>query len=124
MPEGAAMSIRVERSDFDVEEGRCQYYVLLKPNVSKEEVGVQTRVPVEVAVSVSENGDLADVSFVVPKKYRSDQALAFLKKQPTVNYVSPRVFLAIPGSSGDSVFNAPANLEVDAAGRIVGLDIH
>ena len=118
------MSIRVERSNFDVDEGRCQYYVLLKPHASKEEVSVQTRVPVEVAVSVSENGDLADVSFVVPKKYRSDQALAFLKKQPAVNYVSPRVFLAIPGSSGDSVFNAPANLEVDAAGRIVGLDIH
>jgi hypothetical protein len=118
------MSVHVERTNFDIEEGRCQYYVLLKPNVSKEEVGVQTRVPLEVAVSVSENGDLADVSFVVPKKYRSDQALAFLKKQPTVNYVSPRVFLAIPGSSGDSVFNAPANLEVDAAGRIVGLDIH
>jgi len=64
---------------------------------------------------------LEDVSFVVPKKYRSDQGLAFLKKQPTVNYISPRVFLAIPGSSGDSVFSAPANLEVDAAGRIVGM---
>lgn len=118
------MSIRVERTNFDVEDGRCQYHVLLKPHASKEEVSVQTRVPVEVAVSISENGDLADVSFVLPKKYRSDQALAFLKKQPTVNYVSPRVFLAIPGSSGDSVFNAPANLEVDPAGRIVGLDIH
>ena len=118
------MSIRVERTSFDVDEGRCQYHVLLKPHTSKEEVSVQIRVPVEVALSVSETGDLADVSFVVPKKYRSDQALAYLKKQPTVNYVSPRVFLAIPGSSGDSVFNAPANLEVDAAGRIVGLDIH
>jgi len=118
------MSIQVERTNFDVDEGRCQYYVLLKPNSSKEEVGVQTRVPVEVAVSVSENGDLADVSFIVPKKYRSDQGMAFLKKQPTVNFVSPRVFLAIPGSSGDSVFNAPANLEVDSAGRIVGLEIH
>ncbi len=118
------MSILVERSNFDVEDGRCQYHVLLKPHASKEELSVQTRVPVEVAVSVSENGDLVDVSFVVPKKYRSEQALAFLKKQPTVNYVSPRVFLAIPGSSGDSVFNAPANLELDPAGRIVGLDIH
>ena len=118
------MSIRVERSDFDVDEGRCQYHVLLKPNVSKEEVSVQIRVPLEVAVSVSENGDLADVSFVLPKKYRSDEALAYLKKQPAVSFADPRVFLAIPGSSGDSVFNAPANLEVDAAGRIVGLDIH
>ena len=118
------MSIHVERSDFDVDEGRCQYHVLLKPNVSKEEVSVQIRVPLEVAVSVSENGDLADVSFVLPKKYRSDEALAYLKKQPAVSYIDPRVFLAIPGFSGDSVFNAPANLEVDAAGRIVGLDIH
>ena len=118
------MSIYVERSNFDVEEGRCQYYVLLKPNVSKEDVGVQTRVPLEVSVSVSENGDLADVTFVVPKKYRSEQGLAFVKKEPAASYVDPRVFLAIPGLSGDSVFNAPANLEVDAAGRIVGLDIH
>ena len=118
------MSIRVERTSFDPDEGRCQYYVLLKPHASREEVSVQFRVPVDVAVSISENGDLADVSFVVPKKYRSDQGLAFLKKQPTVNYVSPRVFLAIPGSSGDAVFTAPANLEVDAAGRIVGLEIH
>ena len=118
------MSIRVERTNFDIDEGRCQYHVMLKPHSSKEEVSVYIRVPVEVALSISENGVLADVSFVVPKKYRSDQALAYLKKQPTVNYVDPRVFLAIPGSSGDSVFNAPANLEVDAVGRIVGLDIH
>jgi hypothetical protein len=118
------MSICVERSEYDPDEGRCQYHVLLKPNSSKEEVNVHVRVPVEVALSISENGDLADVAFVVPKKYRSEQALAYLKKQPAVNYVDPRVFLAIPGSSGDSVFNAPANLEVDAAGRIVGLDIH
>lgn len=118
------MAIRVERSAFDPEDGRCQYYVLFKPNVSKEDVEVKMRVPVEVAVSVAENGDLADVAFTLPKKYRNPQALTFIKKQETASYLDPRVFVSIPGLSGDSVIAVAANLEFDAAGRIIGLDIH
>jgi hypothetical protein len=38
--------------------------------------------------------------------------------------VDPRVFISIPGNNGDSVLSVAANLEVDASGRIVGLDIH
>jgi hypothetical protein len=117
--------INVERSEFDPKDGRCQYYVLLKPNVSKEEVEVHMRVPVEVGISVSETGDLADLSFVVPKKYRTDHALSFLKAhRESASYVDPRVFISIPGNNGDSVLSVAANLEVDASGRIVGLDIH
>ena len=117
--------VNVERSEIDPQDGRCQYYVLLKPNVSKEEVEVHMRVPVEVGISVSETGELADLSFVVPKKYRNDHALSFLKAhRDSASYVDPRVFISIPGSSGDSVLSVAANLEVDAAGRIVGVDIH
>ena len=117
--------INVEKSEFDPDEGRCQYYVLLKPNVAKEEVEVHMRVPVEVGISVSETGELADLSFVVPKKYRTDQALSFVKAhRENASYVDPRVFISVPGCSGDSVLSAAANLEFDAAGRIVGVDIH
>ena len=117
--------VNVERSEFDPDEGRCQYYVLLKPNACKEEVEVHLRVPVEVGLSVSETGELADLSFIVPKKYRNENALSFLNShRDSASYVDPRVFISIPGCSGDSVLTAAANLEVDVAGRIVGVDIH
>ncbi len=117
--------INVERSEFDPDEGRCQYYVLLKPNAAMEDVEVHLRVPVEVGISVSETGDLADLSFIVPKKYRNRNALSFIHShRDTASYVDPRVFIAIPGRSGDCALTTAANLEVDAAGRIVGVDIH
>jgi hypothetical protein len=118
------MSITVERANFSADDGRFQYYVGLKPNTPKDELDVQTRVPVEVAVSVSETGDLVDLAFELPKKWRTEQALTFIKRQDAANYVDPRVFIAFTGTSGDSVMAAPANLEIDAAGRIIGLDIH
>ena len=117
--------IQVQRSDFDPQDGRCQYYVLLKPHADKEDVEVHMRVPIEVGISVSETGELADLSFVVPKKYRPDDALSFIKAhRGSASYVDPRVFISIEGRSGDSVLSAAANLEVDAAGRIIGVDIH
>src|SRR5512140_3829023 len=117
--------IHVERSETDLDDGRCQYYVLLKPNAAKEEVEVHLRVPVEVGISVSETGDLADLSFVVPKKYRNTTGLAFITAhREAASYIDPRVFIAIPGHNGDSVLSVAANLEVDVAGRIVGVDIH
>ena len=117
--------INVESSETDPKDGRRQYYVLLKPNVTKEEVEVHMRVPVEAGISVSETGELADVSFVVPKKYRTDHALSFLKAhRDSASYVDPRVFISIPGNNGDSVLVVAANLEVDEAGRIIGLHIH
>lgn len=119
------MPIQIDRSNFDSEDGRYQYYVAFKGNTNREEADVHLRVPVEVAVSVSETGELVDLSFEVPKKYRNEVALTFIKKEaPQANYVDPRVFVAIPGQSGDAVLSAVANLELDAAGRIIGMDIH
>lgn len=118
------MGIFVERSNFSPDDGRFQYYVGLKPNTAKEELEVQVRVPVEVAVSVSETGDLVDLAFELPKKWRNDNALTFIRRHNQVNYVDPRVFIAFTGASGDAVLAAPANLEIDSAGRIIGLDIH
>ena len=61
------MGISVERANFSADDGRFQYYVGLKPNTPKDELDVQTRVPVEVAVSVSETGDLVDLAFELPR---------------------------------------------------------
>jgi hypothetical protein len=39
------------------------------------------------------------------------------------DYIEPRVLIAVPGFSGDAVMNAPAKLDLDLAGRIVGMEI-
>lgn len=116
------MSFRVERSQYDPQDGFL-YYVAFKPNLEIETEEVHARMPVEAAVSVSETGDLADLTFTLPKTCRNDQALTFIRKEPRVNCGENRVFIAIPGYSGDAVVTAPAKLDLDLAGRIVGMEI-
>jgi hypothetical protein len=85
---------------------------------------VQSRISVEAAVSVSETGAVADLCFMLPKACRSEHALSFLKRDPTANCVENRVFISLPGLTGDAVFNAPATLELDHSGRIVAIEIN
>ncbi len=85
---------------------------------------VTSRISIEVAVSVTETGDVADLSFMLPKMCRNDHALSFLKRDPTATYVENRVFISLPGLNGDAVLNAPATLEQDHAGRIVAVEIN
>lgn len=115
--------IEVERCNFDEARGRYQYYVFFKPEMVRDDPEVQSRVPVEVALSISETGELADVSFVLPKQHRNQQALALLAKEKAVSYVPPRVYFVVPGSAGDTVLNAIAHLDVDYLGRIIGMEI-
>jgi hypothetical protein len=119
------MSVSVQREDFDIEQG-YQYYVSFKPHVDLVESAgeVHSRIPVEASLSVSETGDLADLSFALPKPCRSEQALAFIRNQDTVSLLPGRVMLTVPGLSGDAVATAEANLELDLAGRIIGVEIH
>jgi hypothetical protein len=116
------MPLQVERDNFDLQEG-FHYYLSFKPNTLVEDIEAHSRIPVEVALSVSETGDLADVSFELPKPCRNDQALAFLRQQDEVKYVQPRVFVALPGLSGDTVVRGVGQLEMDVAGRIIGMEI-
>ena len=116
------MVIQVELSEFDEQLG-YQYYVAFNANGSFEEDDVHDRVPVEVAVSLCENGDLADLSFELPKICRSDAALSFLKEAGNARYVEPRVYITMPDLSGDTVARAAGRLELDFAGRIMGLEI-
>jgi hypothetical protein len=114
------MSLKVERADFDPETGFL-YYVIFKPNLAVGLEDVQLRADVEVTVSLTENGDLADLSFILPKLFRNEQALAFICGEGRGSYVEPHVFVAVPGCSGDTVVSVPGRLDVDRAGRIVGM---
>ena len=117
------MAFQVDRSQFDPESG-FEYYICFKPPVEVEGDEVHSRVSIEVALSVSETGDVADLSFVLPKACRSDYSLSYLKRDPNATCVENRVFIALPGLSGDAVFSAPATLELDQAGRIVAIEIN
>ena len=57
------------------------------------------------------------------KKFRTEQALAFIAKSQAARTVEAHVFIAMPGLSGDAVLQAPAQLELDSAGRIIGMEI-
>ena len=117
------MAFQVDRSQFDPEHG-FEYYICFKPPVEVEGDEVRSRISIEAALSLSETGDVADLSFMLPKMCRNDHSLSFLKRDPTATCVENRVFIALPGLSGDVVFNAPATLELDNAGRIVAIEIN
>ena len=91
------MAFQVDRSPFDPESG-FEYYICFKPPVEVEGDEVQSRISVEAAVSVSETGDVADLSFMLPKACRNDHALSFLKRDPTATCVENRVFIALARS--------------------------
>jgi len=116
------MSIQVEKSDFDPTVG-FQYYLYFKPHMNEDGGDVRQRIPVEVAVSLSEGGEIADCSFELPKMLRNDRSMAFLQRQDGVNYIAPRIFIDFPGHSGDAVIKAAANLDLDISGRIMGMEL-
>lgn len=116
------MSIHVERTEFDPAVG-YQYYVAFNDNGTFEEDEVHARVPVEVAASLCENGDLADFSFELPKYCRTEEALEFILQAENASYIEPRVFVTFPGLNGDTVTLAAGRLELDVTGRIIGMDI-
>jgi uncharacterized protein YuzE len=117
------MAFQVDRSDFDPDSG-FEYYICFKPPSQVEGDEVSARISIEVAVSVSETGDIADLSFVLPKACRNERSLSYIKKDPTALCVDNRVFVALPGLSGDAVLNAPATVELDNSGRIVAIEIN
>jgi hypothetical protein len=114
--------MEVKRKLFDPEAGQYQFHLQFKPIVDDDEV--RAHVAVEVAFSISENGDLAELSFMVPKAVRNDEAMRYLKEQESAQCVDSRVFIVLPEKTGDTVLRAPAELELDAAGRIISLNMH
>jgi hypothetical protein len=116
------MSLRIERTEYDPETGYL-YYVFFNPLWELEADEVKQRVPLEVAVSLTETGQIADVSFTLPKPCRNPQALSFIHRDRTVGLVNDRIFVAVPGQNGDAVVKALGALDMDLAGRIVGMEI-
>ena len=117
------MAFQVDRSPFDPESG-FEYYICFKPESQVDGDEVRSRISLEIGVSVTETGDVADLSFMLPKACRSDFSHVVPLRDPSVSCVENRVFVAIPGFSGDAVLEAPGTLEFDSAGRIVAVEIN
>ena len=114
--------MRVNKADYTQEDGFL-YYVMFKPHMEVGDESVTLRVPISAAVSVSETGDLADLTFTLPKQCRNETAVSFIRKDQATTLLAEQVLITMPGSSGDAVIQAPAKLDLDAAGRIVGMEI-
>ena len=116
------MDFQVERSEFDAESGFF-YYVSFKPDLSIADDDISTQMTVQAVVWLSETSNLAEFAFEVPKQCRNSDALKFVCKKGAASYTEPRVFIALPGSSGEAAVDLPATLDLDFAGRIVGMEI-
>jgi len=119
------MSLRVARGVYNPEKERFHYYVSFKPSLdpTEEERGAEQRRAVEVAFSVTETGDLADLAFSLPPPCRDKRALEYLSRTHSASLVEEMVFITVPGENGDSVLQGKGNLELDGFGRIIGLEI-
>jgi hypothetical protein len=119
------MSLNVARGTYNPEKGRFHFYVAFKPGLdpTAEERGVQESFPIQVALSVTETGELADLAFELPQPCRNKDSVMFLQKTASASLVDQRVFVTVPALNGDSVFQTTASLELDAGGRIIGLEI-
>jgi hypothetical protein len=120
------MSLRVARGVYNPEKERFHYYVSFKPTLdpTEDERGVEGSHSVEVAISVTETGELADLAFSLPQTCRSRRSLEYLRHTHSATLVDERVFITVPGLNGDSVLQGKGTLELDAAGRIIGLEIN
>src|ERR1700738_1337250 len=120
------MSLRVARGVYNPEKERFHYYVSFKPTLdpTAAERGVEGSHSVEVAISVTEIGELADLAFTLPEPCRSRRSLEYLNRTHSATLVDEKVFITVPGLNGDSVLQGKGTLELDAAGRIMGLEIN
>jgi hypothetical protein len=120
------MSLRVARGVYNPEKQRFHYYVSFKPTLdpTDDDRNVEGSHSVDVAISITETGELADLAFSLPETCRSRRSLEYLNRTHSATLIDEKVFITIPGLNGDSVLQGKGNLELDGAGRIMGLDIH
>ena len=110
-------------SDLDPEVG-YQYYIGFKPAAIFDAEEVRSHVPVEVVVSITETGDLADASFELPKPLQNESALEYVRAHENASYTTPRVYVVVPNRNGDTVLPAAGSIDLDFENRILGLEIH
>jgi hypothetical protein len=120
------MSLRVARGVYNPEKERFHFYVSFKPTLdpTDDERDVEGSHSVEVALSVTETGELADLAFTLPEPCRNRRSLEYLNRTHSATLIEERVFVTVPGMNGDSVLQGKGTLELDAAGRIMGLEIN
>jgi len=120
------MSLKIARGDYNPEEERFYFYVAFKPTLDPTEVerGAAASYPVEVALSLTETGELADLAFDLPKPCCNIKSLQYISHTDSASVVEEKVFITVPGLNGDSVLETRAHLELDGAGRIIGLEIN
>ncbi|HKW77053.1 MAG TPA: hypothetical protein VJN64_16090 [Terriglobales bacterium] len=121
----AAMSLRVARGVYNPESDRFHFYVSFKPTLdpTAEERGSEAEYKIDVAVSVTETGELADLAFTLPELCRNRRCLDYISRTHSASVIDDRVFVTVPGLSGDSVLEANGILELDGAGKIMGVEI-
>jgi hypothetical protein len=119
------MSLRVARGVYNPEKDRFHYYVSFKPTLDPTDVerGAAQRHRVDVALSVTETGELADLAFSLPQLCRSRRFLEYLGRTKSATVVDEKVFITVPDMNGDSVLQGKGVLEVDGFGRIIGVEI-
>jgi len=119
------MSLNVARGVYNPEKERFHFYVAFKPGLdpTAAERGVEASFPIEVALSLTETGELADLAFELPPHCRAKDTLLYLAKTASASIVEQRVFVTVPGLNGDAVIETTASLELDGAGRIIGVEI-
>jgi hypothetical protein len=120
------MSLRVARGVYNPESDRFYYYVSFKPTLdpTNEERGAEQCHPVDVALSVTETGELADVAFSLPETVNGRRRLLeYLSHTDSASIIDQRVFITVPDLNGDSVIEGHGSLELDGFGRIIGLEI-
>jgi hypothetical protein len=119
------MSLRVARGVYNPEKERFHFYVSFKPTLdpTADTRGTESSYKIDVAMSVTETGELADLAFTLPESCRNHRCLEYIARTHSVSVVDDRVFVTVPGMNGDSVFETLGVLELDGAGKIMGLEI-
>jgi hypothetical protein len=124
-PSVLPMSLRVARGVYNPEKDRFHFYVSFKPTLdpTSEERDVEASYFVSAAVSFTETGELADLAFTLPELCRTKRCLEYISRTQSVSVVDGRVFVTVPGLNGDSVLETGGVLELDGAGKIMGIEI-
>ncbi|HEX2329692.1 MAG TPA: hypothetical protein VHN74_13285 [Candidatus Angelobacter sp.] len=119
------MSLRVARGVYNPEKEAFHYYIAFKPTLdpTTEDRNSESAFKVEVALSLTETGELADIAFTLPEHCRNRRALEYISRTHSASVVDDRVFVTVPGMNGDSVIETLGSLELDGAGKIMGLEI-
>jgi hypothetical protein len=92
------MSLRVARGVYNPEKDTFYYYVSFKPTLdpTDQERGADRTYPIDVALSLTETGELADLAFSLPQSTRSRRSLEYLSRTASASVVNERVFITVP----------------------------